>query len=151
MTKDVFVSVTGLQVMGECQGAQHPIEMVTVGEYHFKNGKHFIRFDEAFEGFSESTVNLIKVDDNSMEVRKKGTANVHMVFTPQKKNITFYQTPFGAIQMGISATRIKCEESEENIDIQVDYSLELNEETVADCYIALNVRPRSAQEFSLVS
>ncbi|MCI9197571.1 MAG: DUF1934 domain-containing protein [Lachnospiraceae bacterium] len=58
MTKDVFVSVTGLQVMGECQGAQHPIEMVTVGEYHFKNGKHFIRFDEAFEGFSESTVNL---------------------------------------------------------------------------------------------
>lgn len=151
MTKDVFVSVTGLQVMGACQGAQDPIEMVTVGQYHFKNGKHFIRFDEAFEGFSESTLNLIKVDNESMEVRKKGTANVHMIFTPQKKNVTFYQTPFGSIQMGISATRIKCEETEEKIDIQVDYTLELNEETLADCYIAVNVRPKPSADFSLLN
>lgn len=151
MTKDVFVSVTGLQVMGECQGSQQPIEMVTVGQYHFQNGKHFIRFDEAFEGFPDPTVNLIKADNESMEVRKKGTANVHMIFTPQKKNVTFYQTPFGSIQMGISATRIKCEESEEKIDIQVDYSLELNEETVADCYITVNVRPRSSSDFSLLN
>ena len=151
MTKDVFVSVTGLQVMGECQGSQQPIEMVTVGQYHFQNGKHFIRFDEAFEGFPDPTVNLIKVNNESMEVRKKGTANVHMIFTPQKKNVTFYQTPFGSIQMGISATRIKCEESEEKIDIQVDYSLELNEETVADCYIAVNVRPKTSSNLSLLN
>lgn len=150
MTKDVFVSVTGLQVMGDTRDSQ-PIEMVTVGEYYFRNGKHFIKFDEVFEGFPGTTENIIKANSESMEVRKKGTANVHMVFNPQKKNITFYQTPFGSVQMGIAATRIKCEESEENIDIQVDYFLELNEEPVADCYITVNVRPKDASQLSLLS
>lgn len=150
MTKDVFVSVTGLQVMGDTDGYD-PIEMVTVGEYYFRNGKHFIKFDEVFEGFSGTTENLIKASSESIEVRKKGTANVHMIFNPQKKNVTFYQTPFGSIRMGISATRIHCRESEEEIDIQVDYSLELNEEAIADCYISVNVRPKTSSQFSLTS
>ncbi len=149
MTKDVFVSVTGLQVMGDTRDSE-PIEMVTVGEYHFRNGKHFIKFDEVFEGFPGTTENLIKASNESMEVRKKGTANVHMVFSPQKKNITFYQTPFGSVQMGIAATKIKCEESEENIDIQVEYFLEVNEEPVADCYITVNVRPKESSKLSLL-
>ncbi len=150
MTKDVLVSVTGLQLMGgeACSG---PIEMVTVGEYFFREGKHFIRFNEACEGFSGNTVNLIKFNQDSMEVRKKGVTNVHMVFNPQKKNVTFYQTPFGVIQMGITATNVRCEETEEKIDIHVDYFLELNEEPFADCYIQMNVQPKSSPDFSLMS
>ena len=150
MTKDVLVSVTGLQLMGDeqCSG---PIEMVTVGEYFFLDGKHFIRYSEAYEGFSGNTVNLIKFSKDSVEVRKKGVTNVHMVFNPQKKNITFYQTPFGSIQMGITATNVQCEETDEKIDIHVDYSLELNEEPFADCYIQMNVQPKSSPDFSLTN
>lgn len=148
MTKDVLISVKGLQMIGD-EDQPEPIEVVTVGEYFFRNGHHYVKYDEVTEGFEESTVNYIKAGDKSMEVRKKGLTNVHMVFEEQKKNVTYYQTPFGCIQMGISGARVNCRETENLIDIHVDYALEMNEEHVADCFIEVNIRPRNSQDFHL--
>ena len=148
MTKDVLISVKGLQLLGDNDQAE-PIEVVTTGEYYFRNGHHYVRYDEIQEGFNETTVNYIKADERSLEVRKKGFTNVHMVFEEEKKNVTYYQTPFGSLQMGISATKIRCNESEENIDIHVDYALEMNYEHVADCFIQVNIKPRTSPDFHL--
>ena len=41
-----------------------------------------------------------------LEVRKKGAVNVHMVFEPGKKNMTYYTTPFGTLQLGIATTAL---------------------------------------------
>ena len=148
MTKDVLIRVKGLQMVDEADQAE-PIEVVTAGEYYFRNGHHYVKYDEMLEGFDENTINYIKVGENSMEVRKKGVTNVHMVFEQDKKNITYYQTPFGNIQMGISAARVNCEETENNIDIHVDYALEMNNEHVADCFIEVNIKPKHSSDFHL--
>ena len=148
MTKDVLIRVKGLQMVDEAEQAE-PIEVVTAGEYYFRNGHHYVKYDEMLEGFDENTINYIKVGENSMEVRKKGVTNVHMVFEQDKKNITYYQTPFGNIQMGISAARVNCEETENNIDIHVDYALEMNNEHVADCFIEVNIKPKHSSDFHL--
>lgn len=50
------------------------------------------------------TINYIKMSPKGMEVRKKGVVNVHMVFEQGKKNMTYYSTPYGTIEMGIAAT-----------------------------------------------
>lgn len=150
MTKEVLISVKGLQLMSEEEGAE-PIEVVIPGEYYFRNGHHYIRYDEVQEGFREATVNFIKADSRSMEVRKKGVTNVHMVFQPEKKNVTYYQTPFGSIQMGISATKLVCQETEDNINIHVDYALDMNNEHVADCFLQVDIIPRNTQDFHLHS
>ena len=148
MTKDVLIRVKGLQMMDETDQAE-PIEVVTAGEYYFRNGHHYVKYDEMLEGFEENTINYIKVGENSMEVRKKGVTNVHMVFEQDKKNITYYQTPFGNIQMGISGAKVNCKETEDNIDIHVDYALEMNDEHVADCFIEVNIKPKHARDFHL--
>ena len=150
MTKDVLISVKGLQLMGEDEQAE-PIEVVTVGEYYFRNGHHFLRYNEVQEGFQGNTINYIKADDKSLEVRKKGVSNVHMIFEEAKKNLTYYETPFGCIQMGISAAKVECKETEDNIDIHVNYALEMNDEHVADCFIDVNVKPRDTKNFHLTS
>ncbi len=150
MTKDVLISVKGLQLIDEQDNAE-PIEVVIPGEYYFRNGHHYLRYDEVQEGFREATVNFIKANDKSMEVRKRGTTNVHMIFQPEKKNVTYYQTPFGSIQMGISATKLICQESEDNINIHVDYALEMNNEHVADCFLQVDVIPRNTHAFHLCS
>lgn len=154
MTKDVLISVTGLQTMGEeneNEQDNEPIEVITVGQYFFKNGHHFIKYDEVVEGFPGTTNNLIKVDGNTIEVNKKGITNVHMIFEEEKKNVTYYNTPYGNIQMGIAATKVDFDEQEDNIDLKVEYALELNEEHVADCVLSLNVKPRNSKDFSLKS
>lgn len=44
---------------------------------------------------------------------------------------------------------MKIEESEEVIDVAVDYVLEVNEEQLAECNIKMNIRPREAGNLSL--
>ena len=44
MTKDVLITISGIQTIdGE---VNDPIETVTPGEYYFRNGKHYILYDE---------------------------------------------------------------------------------------------------------
>ena len=84
MTKDVIVTISGLQFAQETE--TEPVEIVTAGSYYKKNGKHYIIYDEVMEGFEGSTKNIIKLTEDSLDVTKKGVTNVHMVFEENKKN-----------------------------------------------------------------
>ena len=105
MDKEVLIHVSGLQTI-DAEGEQEPIEIVVPGEYYFRNGSHYLRYEEIMEDFAEPTINYIKISPKGMEVRKKGVVNVHMVFEQGKKNMTYYTTPYGTIEMGIAATNL---------------------------------------------
>ena len=106
-------------------------------------------YDEVMEGFEGSTKNIIKLTEDSLDVTKKGVTNVHMVFEENKKNITYYNTPFGNLFIGIDAEKIQVEESEENINVNVAYALEANYEHLADCRIQMNIKSKDARDFKL--
>lgn len=151
MTKQVLISIKGLQFMsGETYDENtEPVEVITVGEYCQLDGYHYIRYDEAFEGFKENARNLLKIKNDVLEVKKKGVINVHMVFEENKKNISYYTTPFGTMQMGIAATQVDISEKENDIDIRISYALEVNEEHVADCSLEMNIKSKEAKDFRL--
>lgn len=148
MNKDVLIHVRGLQMM-ETDDAQEPIEIVVPGQYYFRNGSHYLRYEEMLDDTAETTVNYIKMSPNGVEVRKQGQVNVHMVFEEGKKNKTFYNTPYGTLQMGISATGMELKESEDGIQMKVDYALDMNEEHVADCYLTVQAQSKDSADFVL--
>lgn len=149
MDKNVLIHIKGLQMM-EPTDEQEPIELVVPGQYYFKNGSHYLRYEELMDETSaEPTVNYIKISSKAVEVRKKGLVNVHMVFERGKKNMTYYSTPYGTVEMGIAATGVMIEESENGIDMKVDYALEMNEEYVADCYLTVSAQSKASGEFRI--
>lgn len=148
MNKDVLIHVRGLQMM-ETDDAQEPIEIVVPGQYYFRNGSHYLRYEEMLDDTAETTVNYIKMSPNGVEVRKQGQVNVHMVFEEGKKNKTFYNTPYGTLQMGILATGLELKESEDGIQMKVDYALDMNEEHVADCYLTVQAQSKDSADFVL--
>lgn len=148
MEKDVLIHVRGLQMMG-LDDDQEPIEIVVPGQYYFRNGSHYLRYEEVMEDFPEPTVNYIKMSPTGMEVRKQGLVNVHMVFEQGKKNMTYYSTPFGTLQMGIAATSLELNESEGKINMKVDYALDMDEGHVADCYLSVQAQSKNCPGFVL--
>lgn len=149
MDKNVLIHIRGLQMMDPAD-EQEPIELVVPGQYYFKNGSHYLRYEELMDETStEPTVNYIKISSKAVEVRKKGLVNVHMVFERGKKNMTYYSTPYGTVEMGIAATGVMIEESENGIDMKVDYALEMNEEYVADCYLTVSAQAKASGEFRI--
>jgi uncharacterized beta-barrel protein YwiB (DUF1934 family) len=149
MTKDVIVSITGLQFDHSEAGDSEPVEVVTVGEYYLKNDKHYVTFYEVMEGFEGNTKNIVKISEDALEITKKGVTNVHMMFEKNKKNITSYNTPFGNLMIGILAKDINIKESEDSIEVHVDYTLDVNYEPLADCKITILLKSKNAKDFTL--
>ena len=76
MKKDVLVTVRGMQSIESVDGSEE-VEMVAKGNYYFRNGHHFICYEEMSEGFDKPTKSMIKIADNVVEVDKKGVMNTH--------------------------------------------------------------------------
>ncbi|BBF44526.1 hypothetical protein lbkm_3239 [Lachnospiraceae bacterium KM106-2] len=142
MTKDVLISISGLQFE---INEDEAIEVISVGDYHYRNEKHYILYEDVVpdeNGKDELTKNMIKVGNNIVEITKKGANNVHMVFELGKKNMTLYNTPIGALMIGLNTTSLVVKESEEELLINIEYSLDINYSHVSDCAITIKVKNR---------
>lgn len=147
MTKEVLVTISGLQFAAETEN--EPLEIITSGDYYKKNGKHYVVYDEVMEGFEGTTKNIIKLKDDFLDITKKGISNVHMMFEKNRKNISYYYTPYGSLLIGIDAKAVDIMETEHNIDVKVDYALEVNYEHMADCSITVNIKSKDAGDFKI--
>ncbi len=142
MKKDVLVSISGLHysVMGE-EGDSEPVEVITPGSYYFKNGKHYILYDEVIEGVPGTIKNTIKITENSLlEITKRGISNTQLVFEKGRINITDYETPYGDMLIGIHTKDIEVDVRDERIDVRVSYALDVNSEPLTDCEIKMNIK-----------
>ena len=137
MTKEVLINISGLQMDID---PQEPIEMVTTGAYYLRNGKHYILYDELSED-NEVTKNVLKIGPNSVELTRKGPQGSHKIFEEGKENLSYYDTPFGSLLMGVNTCSIDWMEEEEQMRLQVDYDLSVNSDHVSKCKIDVNIRP----------
>lgn len=150
MTKDVIIKISGLQFMEE-QESDGAIELITKGEYYNRNGKHYLKYDEIVEGVEGISNCTVKFKEDSFELLKKGSTNVHMIFESGKKNLTYYKTPYGNILIGLDTDSIHVSEEETEILIEVKYGMDVNYEFLADCHIRMSISPRESGNFKLVS
>ena len=140
MTKDVLISISGLQL--EVQDDE-PIEVVTSGNYYYKNNKHYILYDEYIDDSElEVTKNKMIISDDKISLTKSGPASVNMLFEPGKDTVTYYNTPFGSLVIGLSNSKIDAKHEEDLIDINIQYDLSINYSHVSNCNICLKVTPK---------
>lgn len=148
MTKDVLVSIRGLQFadvdVRESASDEEldSIETICPGEYYFRNDGHFIVYDELVDGFSGVIKNMIKLRDREFIISKKGPINVQMVFSEGKKTMADYHTPYGNIMVALDTKKVETQETEDDLDISIEYGLEANYQFIADCNIAVHITSR---------
>lgn len=145
MTEEVLVRVTGIQSSPEeSQTSEEPISIVTSGRFYTENGERYVQYEEIYEEAEMSAVNTVKLHPEVLEVNKSGAINVQMIFQENRKNMSMYGTPFGEIEMGISTTSYTMHETDDRIDLDVKYALEMNGEHAVDCELKLEIMARGS-------
>lgn len=143
MTKEVLVSITGLQYEQEGEEA---IELISAGEYYFRNGKHYVIYEELLEdqeGGSTATVKCtLKLSEKQIEVIKKGPAAVHMIFELEQNHMTYYSTPYGDLMIGITTNSIHMNQSEDTMDVEINYGLDMNYQFVSECKLTIKIKAK---------
>lgn len=141
MTKDVLISISGLHYSVDEENGAEPLEVITPASYYFKNGKHYVLYDEVVEGIPGTIKNTIKITgDRLFEINKSGIASTRMVFEKDRINMTNYKTPFGDMMVGIHTKDMRVDVQEENIDVHINYALDVNNEPLSECEIKVNIR-----------
>lgn len=138
MKEKVFVKVKGLQ-FANGQEEEDIIEVINVGRYRIINGSEYVKYDEVYEESTQKSTNTIKISGKCVEITKKGLVTAHMSFVKGEKTMTFYDTPYGSIYLGIFAQNIQIERDEDDIRISIDYSIDMNYEKVADSHIDIEI------------
>lgn len=147
MTEDVLISVKGLHALDAAD--EEEVEVFSAGKYYFKNGKHYIFYDEMVEDTGTVVKNRITLKDGRMEVKKTGPFHSQLVFEEERKNNSWYNTPFGQLMAGIEVQSMRIKEEEKLLEIRVDYELEINYEKMAQCQIQIKVMAKDSGLFKL--
>ena len=141
MNKEVIINISGLQLDA---GTEEPIELMTTGDYYLKNGKHYVIYEELTDD-SQVVKNRLKISPKVVEVTKKGASSSHMVFERGKENLTYYDTPFGSLLLGINTSKIDLEEKEDSMALHIDYGLSINSDHVSDCSIDVSIASKQQE------
>lgn len=141
MKKEVIINISGLQLD---VSSEEPIELMTTGAYYLKNGKHYIMYDELTDD-SQIVKNRLKISPKVVEVTKKGASSSHMVFERGKENLTYYDTPFGSLLLGINTSKIDLQETEDSMALHIDYGLSINSDHISDCSIDVSIASKNTE------
>ena len=141
MTKDVLVSISGMHE-----------EIVAVAPEIEEDENEAIEVVTPVEGTSGVIKNRIKINgEECVEIVKSGLSNSHMIFEKNKKNQTFYKTPYGQMLIGVNTRHLQVDFEEDKIAVQIDYELDVNHEPMADCKIRMNIVSKDSGKFSVLS
>ena len=145
MDKDVIVTVSGMLFAPGKDGEAENIEVISPGEYYYRNGKHYIKYEEVNDELEQSVQNLLKISPDQISIRKRGMINSEMVFDRGVCTASHYVTPYGSMLMEIHTKEMKIFEEEKKIRIRVEYELDINYEHSSDCSIAIDIQSRQEQ------
>ena len=143
MTKDILISIKGLQFEGPADNKhQENVELIVPGTYYEKNGTRYLVYEEEMDGVPEKIRTMLKLRPERVELSKSGAMAVSMVFEKGEKNLSRYNTPFGGLMVGIDTTDIKIIENDDDMNLEIYYHLDLNYEYFADCRVVVRACSR---------
>ncbi len=138
MKRDVLVTIKGLQY-AFTDGEDQRVETINRGTFYTRNNKNYVVYEETMSE-NEIVQSVLKFDEKQFELNKKGSYSVHMTFEEGKKNYTAYKTPYGDVMIGIDTTAVMCKRAADEINMAIEYDMEVNYEHLAKCRIDMNVR-----------
>lgn len=138
MTEKVQLTLTGCQ--RDDAGGETSSELKAVAEYSFRNGSHFILYEETAEGGIVSK-NILKLRGGVLELTKKGAVNTRMVFQEGTAHRTDYATPWGCLKLDVLTHSVTHSFRDNTRRIQAEYTLLSEGTPLSRCTIAILLQP----------
>ncbi|MBR4950259.1 MAG: DUF1934 domain-containing protein [Clostridia bacterium] len=124
MSKPVIIKIKGLQDLRDSQ--EEKMELITLGKYSKRNGSYYVSYKETEVTGMEGVVTTVKIKDDKVTVKRFGKVNASLVFEKNKRNICHYNTPYGAMMIGIDTKSLSSDVNDDGGVVDIDYSVDIN-------------------------
>ena len=141
MENNVIISIQGRQSFED----QEPevIELVTEGQLS-QDGEdgYTLSYQESELTGLEGTLTTFQVEPNRVTLLRVGEVNSQMVFEEGRRHLSMYNTPYGALAVGISTRKMKAHLSEAGGSIEIDYALEIDHAVAGENLFKIDIRKK---------
>ena len=138
MEKSVVISVKGIQ---KYEGAPPDVvELVTEGVLARYGENYTLSYQESELTGLEGTLTTIHVDGDEVSLMRVGEFNSQMVFQEGRRHLSMYNTPYGAMAIGVHTRHLLAELNDQGGDIEVDYSIEVDHALAGRSVFHINVK-----------
>ena len=125
MTDNVIISIKGRQLYAE--SSPDEVELVTSGTLKRDGaGGYIVSYAETELTGLEGTTTRLHVDGGRVTLLREGNVNSQMVFEEGRRHLSMYETPYGALSIGVSTKRMRSTLGESGGDVEIDYAIEID-------------------------
>ena len=122
MTDNVIISIKGKQLYAE--GGPDEVELVTAGTLK-RDGAGGYTVSYQLTGL-EGTTTRLHIGKGRATLLREGSVNSQMVFEEGRRHLSMYETPYGALSIGVSTKRMRSTLGESGGDVEIDYAIEID-------------------------
>ncbi len=138
MAQEVMISVKGIQQFDAMD--KDSIELVTRGSLDRDGGVLTLRYEESELTGLEGTMTTIQVEPERVTMLRTGQVNTQMVFQEGRRHLSMYNTPYGAMTVGVNTRHLYAELGEDGGEIEIDYNIEIDHTVTGRNVFRINVK-----------
>ncbi|MBE6955880.1 MAG: DUF1934 domain-containing protein [Ruminococcaceae bacterium] len=138
MAQEVMISVKGIQQFDAMD--KDSIELVTRGSLDREGGKLTLQYEESELTGLEGTLTTIQVEPERVTMLRTGQVNTQMVFQEGRRHLSMYNTPYGAMTVGVNTRHLYAELDEDGGEIEIDYNIEIDHAVTGRNVFRINVK-----------
>ena len=139
MEKNVIISIQGKQSFPGSE--PEIIELVTEGTLEDRGEEGIVlTYQESEVTGLEGTLTTIQVEPQRVTLLREGTVNSQMVFEEGRRHLSMYNTPYGALEVGLHTRRILSSLDRQGGDVTIYYALEIEHGGLGRNMFRINVR-----------
>ena len=121
---NVIISIKGTQSYE--QQEDDVIELVTEGRLEREDEGHFtLSYQESEVTGLEGTLTTFQIEPERITLMRLGGVNSEMVFELGRRHLSMYDTPYGALAMGVNTRELSAALDERGGRIRIVYDIEL--------------------------
>ena len=140
MEKEVIISIKGMQKYENAE--PDTIELVTGGRLE-RDGESFtLSYQESAVTGMDGTLTTFQVEPDRITLMRMGMVNSQMVFQLGKRHFSMYDTPYGALSIGINTRKMRSNLNEDGGEIEIDYAIEIDHAVAGENLFRINVREK---------
>ena len=142
MENNVIISIHGKQSFEDAE--DETMELVTEGRLEPDGeGSYTLSYQESEITGLEGTLTTFQIEQGRITLLRMGSVNSEMVFEEGRRHLSMYETPYGAMSLGVNTKKMRSDISDAGGNIEIDYAIEINHAVAGQNLFPISVREKS--------
>ena len=136
--KNVLINIKGLQK--DAENESENVELLTEGTFYKEKERYYLVYKESEVTGMEGTTTTVEIENEKVAIIRNGVVNNQLLFIPNKKTTSYYDTQFGSLTVSVISSNVKVDINDDGGNLDICYRMDINDEFANESSLSINIK-----------